>query len=99
MGPIVEKDGNGRITIPPEATSAAKPHTRYSVETEGSTIRLVPVEDVAAEVERLQEKARRLWTEGTPEERAKAIREWMDEPRPPVPHLPDEALRRENMYD
>jgi len=35
----------------------------------------------------------------TPEEKAKRFLEWANQPRPETPILPDEAFRRESMYD
>ncbi len=40
-----------------------------------------------------------LWKRATPEELKQAIREWANQERPPAPPLPDEALRRENLYE
>lgn len=40
-----------------------------------------------------------FWKRATPAERAEAFRKWADEPRPSAPAIPDEALRRENLYD
>lgn len=35
----------------------------------------------------------------SPEEKARRFRVWADMPRPETPILPDEAFRRENLYD
>lgn len=40
-----------------------------------------------------------LWKSATREELKRAIHEWAEEERPPMPVLSDEALRRENLYD
>jgi hypothetical protein len=45
------------------------------------------------------EGERPFWQRATPAERAEAFRKWASEPRPPAPPIPDESLRRENMYD
>jgi antitoxin component of MazEF toxin-antitoxin module len=100
MSNIIRIGKSGRITLPREVLDVVKTDSAYEVQVEGNTLRISPVEeDTRARVERLQAEAKRFWAEGTPEERAARIMEWLNEPRPPVPHLPDEALRRESFYD
>lgn len=100
MKPIVEKDDSGNIVIPPEAAGPAKPHTRYEVEQDGNALRLVPVEEPRRlSVEELQAEAKRYWAETTPEQRASDFLEWVRNLQPKAPHLPDEALSRESLYD
>ena len=100
MSSIVRIGKSGRITLPREVLDSVKTDAAYEVQVEGNTLRLSPViEDVSAEVEHLQEEARRFWTEATPEERAREFREWARGLKPRARHLPDEALRRENLYE
>ncbi|MBI2842031.1 MAG: hypothetical protein HYX78_01380 [Armatimonadetes bacterium] len=84
MSDIVEANEYGDIILPHGVVRQAKPHGRYRVEQEGNTLKLVPVE------EELQKTA---------EEHIRSFLDWVNSPRPPVPDLPDEALRRESMYD
>jgi antitoxin component of MazEF toxin-antitoxin module len=100
MSAVVRPNENGELVVPRELVSAVTPHEQFEVGVQGNVIVARPVrENAAADLEHLQAGARRLWSEGTQEERVMAIREWIDAPRPPVPHLRDEALSRENIYD
>ena len=47
---------------------------------------------------RLVARAGSKWAHLTPAERAKEFHEWVSS-LPRTPHIPDEALRRENLYD
>lgn len=87
MGHIVEVGEEGTLVLDAEAIQGARPHTRYEVEVEGKTLVLRPVDELP------------FWATATPAERAGALREWANRKRPPAPPLPDDALRRESMYD
>jgi len=87
MSQIVEVNEEGALYLPPELLAHAKPRTRYEVKVEGQTLILSPVADT-----------RPFWETATPEERAEAFRQWALSHKD-GPNLPDEALRRENMYD
>ncbi|MBI3947805.1 MAG: hypothetical protein HY321_17930 [Armatimonadetes bacterium] len=87
MGQIVEVNEAGALTLEPEVLGHVKPHTRYLVERDNGTLVLRPAEKLP------------FWATATPEERARAILEYASRKRPPAPDLPDEALRRENIYD
>jgi hypothetical protein len=88
MSRIVETNEEGAIHLSPELLGEPKPHTRYVVEVDGDTLTLRPEANV-----------RPFWATATPQERADAFRRWANKKRPPAPPLPDEALRRENIYD
>jgi hypothetical protein len=86
MSHILEVDGEGTLRLGPETLGAVKPHTRYSVDTVGKTLILRPIDGVP------------FWSTATPEERAQAFRAWAAR-HVSGPGLPDEALRRESIYD
>jgi hypothetical protein len=86
MSWIVEVDEEGTLRLGPETLGTVKPHTRYIVDAVGNTLVLRPVE------------SQPFWESATPEERAEAFREWAAS-HVSGPGLPDEALRRENIYD
>ncbi len=100
MSTVVRPNKNGEVVVPRELVSVITPHDQLEVEVQGNSLVLRPLqEDVAAEVERLQLEAKRFWSEATPAERAREFREWARSLKPRARHLPDEALRRENLYD
>ncbi len=87
MTRIIEVNEKGELVLPREMLGATMPHTRFEVETEGNTLKLVPLK---AELKRTEEEAAR-WVQ--------AFLDWAGQPRPVVPILPDEAMRRESIYD
>lgn len=95
MSQIVEVNEDGALYLSAEVLGNAKPRTRYEVKTHGKMLVLVRVVDV----ESRPSAERPFYETATPEQRAEAFRQWANEERPPAPALPDEALRRENMYD
>ena len=47
----------------------------------------------------MTEEEKQAYAAMTPGERVKKFLEWANQPRPETPILPDEAFRRENLYD
>lgn len=89
MGKIIEVDEKGGLYLPPEALGDAQPHTRYILHGQNGTLILVQLSP---------DQEPPFWATATPEERAKDFLEWALSHKD-GPNLPDEALRRENMYD
>lgn len=87
MGRIVEIDDHGAIQLPDDLLAAVKPHTRFILEIQGTTLIFHP------------EERRPFWTTASPAERAEAVRRWASLERSSAPILDDEMLRREQMYD
>jgi hypothetical protein len=87
METIVEVKDDGTIVVPAEALPTATPHTRYRVMPTAGGILLTQEEEPLP-----------FWATATPEERAEAFIKWAQS-HTDGPGLPDEALRRENMYD
>ncbi len=84
---IVEVDDSGALVLPAKWLHA-EPHTRYLVERVGDAVWLRP------------EHEKPFWETATPEQRAAAWLEWITAaPQHQGPPIPDEALRRENLYD
>ena len=87
----IEADANGTLVLSSEMTGIAKPHARFIIERGNGQVTLTP-----------KEEAKPFWATATPEERVADFRQWVANLRkqePSQPPLPDEALRRENMYD
>ena len=83
---ILETNARGDLEIPAGVLGAG-PHARFRLEQEGQTLRLVP-------------ETQRLWGTLSPEDRARGFHEWVARlPKRSGPAIPDEALRRENLYD
>ncbi len=91
MSHILEVDMQKGLHIPIELLGEMNGHTRYLVEIKGETVILHPEKDRA-------EEPKPFWETATPEERAQAFIEWASSHKS-GPGLPDEALRRESMYD
>lgn len=87
MSKIVETNEQGAIHLSPELLGEAKPHTRYVLDALGSTFILHP-----------EGTSEPMWLSATSEELAKAIRQWALG-HTKGPNLPDEALRRESIYE
>lgn len=87
MSEIVELDERGAIQLPRDVLASVQPHTRFVLEVLGETIVLRPVTGLP------------FWQTATPLERAEAVRQWAALERPAAPPIPDEALRRDQMYD
>jgi len=89
MSAIIHIAPNGTIQLPPEILAHLQLNTPYAVRTENSKVVMEP-----APVERHSNNHL------SPEQRAKRFRQWVDSmPKREGPPIPDEALRRENMYD
>jgi hypothetical protein len=88
MSRIVETNEEGAIHLSPELLGESKPHTRYILEVQGDTLTLRP-----------EGESQPFWATASPQERAEAFRRWANQKRPPAPPLPNEALRRENIYE
>ena len=84
---IIEVNEEGGLYLPPEVLGNTEPHTRYALQAQNGTLMLTRLE---------QEQP--FWATATPEERAKAFREWALNHKG-GPGLSDEMLRRENMYE
>ncbi|NJP08835.1 MAG: hypothetical protein HC866_04595 [Leptolyngbyaceae cyanobacterium RU_5_1] len=89
MKAIVEISEDGTFHLPPEILAAIKPNKRFVVEVSQEKLVLHP-ED--------QTQPLPFWATATPEERAERLMQWAQSHKD-GPNLPDEALRRENMYD
>lgn len=82
---IVEINETGTLQLPEEVLQAIPPHTRFQVEvTSDNRLILSPLEQP-------------FWATATPEERAERFTQWVKSHKDGV-NLPDEALRRENIY-
>jgi hypothetical protein len=86
VGNIVEVNEQGVLTLPPEVLPQVSPHKRFVLEVQGDVLVLRP------------ERAEAFWVSASPERRAAAFRDWAAG-HEEGPGLPDEALRRENLYD
>jgi hypothetical protein len=87
MNSIVKTNEDGGLYLSPELLGEAAKHHQFILETTGESIVLRPVS-----------VSRTIWESRTPQERAAAFRQWTAEHRNDA-NLPDEALRRENIYD
>lgn len=87
MNSIVKTNEDGSLYLPRELLGEAAKHRQFSLETIGDAIVLRPVSS-----------SKDLWESRTPEERAAEFRRWA-EAHDTQANLPDEALRRESMYD
>ncbi|NBD31909.1 MAG: hypothetical protein GVY17_02770 [Cyanobacteria bacterium] len=87
MSTIVEINETGTLQLPDEILQTISPHTRFQVEV-GSHNQLIlsplPPEEP-------------FWATATPEERAERLMHWVQSHKDGA-NLPDEALRRENIY-
>jgi hypothetical protein len=88
MSVYIEPNDRNELVIPLDRVKKLKRSARYKVDASGDVITVTP-----ARVRRSARSRREA------EEWVKSFLEWANEPKPPVPHLPDEAFRRENLYD
>lgn len=84
---VVEVNEEGSLYLPSDVLEHAPPHTRYIVNVRGEAIVLQPVAVSSP-----------LWARATPQERADDLVRWASS-HTNGPGLPDEALRREHLYD
>ncbi len=84
----LETSDDGGLHLPPELIGAVRPHARFELEVLGDVLLLWPAD-----------RDRPFWRRATRQQRADAFKRWAETPRPPTPDLPDESLRRENLYD
>ena len=87
MSLIVEVSESGTLQLPTEILQAIGSNIRFVVEVEGDRLILSPVPPEQP-----------FWATATPEERAERFHQWVQSHKGGV-NLPDEALRRENIYD
>lgn len=95
MSSIVEVSKSGTLQLPTEILQAIEPNTRFVVEVES-------IPDSVTKKYRLilspVPSAQPFWATATPEERAERLMQWVQSHQDGV-NLPDEALRRENIYE
>jgi hypothetical protein len=84
----LDADEAGRLTLPAEMLGGAVPHRRFVVEVLGGRVILSPDQDTVA-----------FAADRSSSDRAREFLEWSNEPRPQAPDIPDDALRRENIYE
>jgi hypothetical protein len=88
MTVIVEISETGLLQIPEEILRVIQPNTRFQVEVaDENRLILSPVPSDQP-----------FWATATPEERAEYWHQWVQSHQKGS-NLPDEALRRENIYD
>jgi len=88
MSQLVKVNNKGELVIPPSVLGNAEPDTPFEVDMDHGKL-----------IARQLSEAEQYWAQTTPEQRAKDFIEWMNEPKPAVPDLPDEAFSRESIYD
>lgn len=93
MNSIIELNEEGGIYLPAKILEFVRPHTRFIVEVQGDVLMLRPEETAQSE-----KPKQPFWETATPQEQAESFRQWALS-FTEGPGLPDEALRRENMYD
>ena len=95
MSSIVEVSESGTLQLPAEILQAIGTNTRFVVEVES-------VPDSGKKQYRLilspVPPEQPFWATATPEERVERFHQWVQSHKD-SPNLPDEALRRENIYD
>lgn len=95
MSSIVEVSESGNLQLPAEILQAIPPNTRFVVEVEN-------IRDSVAKQYRLilspVPPEQPFWATATPQERAERFHQWVKSHKDGA-NLPDEALRRENIYD
>jgi hypothetical protein len=94
MSTTVQADETGNLHLPSSLLPGSEPLASYHVETEGSRIVISKEPERTTEAE---SQSPPLW-QRAPEERIKALREWLAD-LPPGPGLSDYAVSRDSMYD
>ena len=91
MAQIVEVNEEGGLYLPSELLAQllgnAQPHARYVLKAQDGNLILIRFDQMQP-----------FWATASPTERAKAFHDWAMSHKD-GPGLPDEALRRENIYD
>jgi hypothetical protein len=85
---MLEANDDGGLNLPPEALGGVKPHAKFELERLGNILILRPAD-----------KERPFWQRASRKQWIEAFKQWAEAPRPPVPNISLESLRRENMYD
>lgn len=93
IDPIVELNPDGGVRFPAEVLEAVKPHTHFIIKMQAGALVLYPTNSGETDT-----SAQPLWATATPQEQAASFRQWASS-FTKGPGLPDEALRRESMYD
>ena len=97
MAEIVKVDEDGTIHLPRELFGDTPLPARYIVEERGGVLTLRKYDE---SFDRELIYGEPDWFDRTPEQRAAVWRSWVASlPRREGPPIPDEALRRENLYD
>lgn len=87
MNPIVEVNEDGTLNCKREILEAIKPNKRFVIEVNNQKLILSP-----------EKTSQPFWATATPKERAEHLMQWVLSHKK-SPNLPDEALRRENIYE
>jgi hypothetical protein len=87
MPSTVQLSPEGTLHLPAEILQAITPHTNFTIEVKQNQVILSPVS--------LKQP---FWAIATPEERAERWHQWVQSHKEGA-NLPDEATRRENIYD
>lgn len=102
MSLIVEISESGTLQLPAEILQAIEPNTRFVVEVESDlpAAALRYRTSIAKQYRLILSPVppQPFWATATPEERAERLMQWVQSHENGV-NLPDEALRRENIYD
>lgn len=88
MSVYVEPNDNNELVIPLDRVKKLQRSARYKVDASGEVITIRPA--------RTRSRAKQ---NREAEEWVRSFREWAENLEPRAPHLSDEALRRENLYD
>lgn len=89
MEQIIEADANGVIVLSPETNASIKPHARYALEEENGDLKLK---------RKLNEEEKPFWMTASTEEWVASFKQWV-ESHTDGPNLPNEAFRRESIYE
>ena len=87
MDAIIEVSQEGTLQLPTEILEAIQPNTRFVVQVEENRLILSPVPPEQP-----------FWATATPEEWTERWHQWVHSHQNGI-NLPDEALRREGIYD
>ena len=95
MSSIVQVSKSGTLQLPTEILQAIEPNTRFIVEVESIPNSVTKKYRLILSPVPLEQP---FWATATPEERAERFHQWVESHQDGV-NLPNEALRRENIYD